>query len=86
VKIDVVTDATVSADARRVAIRTYSRAREYDGPPGAALASIWEQTPRYLRIDDPPQGEGISYRADGKALVTIGESSPTYLNEIPWQC
>jgi hypothetical protein len=86
VKIDVVTDGTVSADARRVAIRTYSSALEYDVPPGAALASIWEQTPRYLRIDDPPQGEGISYRADGKALLTIGESSPTYLYEIPWQC
>jgi hypothetical protein len=86
VKIDVVTDGAVSADARRVAIRTYSSALEFDVPPGAALASIWEQAPRFLRIDDPPQGEGLSYRADGTALITIGESNPTYLYEIPWQC
>jgi hypothetical protein len=86
VKIDVVNDAAVSADASRVVIRTYGTALEYDVPAGAALASIWEQVPRASRLTDGPQGEGITYRLDGKALITIGESSPTYLYETARQC
>lgn len=86
IKIDVVVDAAVSADARFVVIRTYGNVLEYDVPPGAALASIWEQTPRVARVEDGPQGEGITYRADAGALITIGESTPTYLYETARQC
>ena len=86
VKIDVVTDATVSTDAKRVTLRTFGNALEYDVAPGAALASIWEQLPRVARLDDGPQGEGITYRANGGALITIGESTPADLFETPWQC
>ena len=86
VKIDVVTDTTVSTDARLVAIRTYGSALEYDVPPGGALASIWEQLPRVARLDDGPQGEGITYRADAGALITIGESTPASLYETARQC
>ena len=86
VKIDVVTDTTVSADARRVTLRTYGSALEYDVPPGAPLASIWEQTPRVARLDDGPQGEGITYRADAGALITIGENTPASLYETARQC
>ena len=69
VKTDVVTDATVAVDARHVTIRTYGTGLEYDVPAGAPLASIWSQTPRIFKIQDPPQGEGISYRLDGNALL-----------------
>jgi hypothetical protein len=86
VKIDLVNDATVTADASRVTIRTYGSALEFDVPPGAALASIWNQTPRVAKLDDGPQGEGITYRLNGNALITIGESSPTYLYETARQC
>jgi hypothetical protein len=86
VKTDVVDDATISPDARRVTIRTYGSGLEYDVPVGAQLASIWGQTPRLFKIQDPPQGEGISYRLDSSALLTIGEDSPTYLWLIPRQC
>jgi hypothetical protein len=86
VKIDVVTDATVAADGRRVTVRTYGSALEYDVMDGAPLASIWEQMPRVARLDDGPQAEGITYRANGQALVSIGESIPTHLFETPWQC
>jgi hypothetical protein len=86
IRTDVVDDATVTADARRVTIRTYGSGQEYDVPPGAPLASIWDQTPRTFRIQDPPQGEGISYRLDGNALLTIGEDSPTFLWLTPRQC
>jgi hypothetical protein len=86
IKIDLLTDATVSVDARRVTIRTYSSALEYEVSPGSALASIWGQTPRVARLEDGPQGEGISYRLDGRALITIGESNPTYLYETVRNC
>jgi len=76
----------VSTDARLVAIRTYGSALEYDVPPGGALASIWEQLPRVARLDDGPQGEGITYRADAGALITIGESTPASLYETARQC
>ena len=86
VKTDVVNDGTITVDARRLTLRTYSRGIELDVAPGAALASIWGQTPRVFKIDDPPQGEGISYRLDGSALLTIGEDSPTFLWVLPQQC
>jgi hypothetical protein len=86
VKTDVIDDGTVSSDARRLTIRTYGSGLEYDVPAGAPLASVWSQTPRAFKIQDPPQGEGISYRLDSSALLTIGEDSPTYLWLIPRQC
>ena len=86
VKIDVVVDATVSADARRVTIRTYGNLLEYDVPVGATLASIWGQTPRLARMEDGPQAEGIAYRSDGSALISIGEDTPAHLFETRWQC
>ena len=50
------------------------------------LASIWDQNPLVFRIEDPPQGEGISYRLDGNALLTIGEDNPTFLWQTPRAC
>ena len=86
VRADVVVDGAVSADGRRVTIRTYGSALEYDVPEGAALASIWGQTPRVARLNDGPQGEGLTYRADGAALMSIGEDTPAHLFQTPWQC
>jgi hypothetical protein len=86
VKIDVVDDGAVSADASRVTIRTYGSVLEYGVPAGATLASIWEQAPLVARLNDGPQGEGITYRLNGDALISIGESSPTYLYETARQC
>jgi hypothetical protein len=86
VKADVLVDGTVSADARRVTIRTYGSALEYDVPPGATLASIWGQTPRVSKLDDGPQGESITYRVDGSALISIGEGSPARIYASPRSC
>jgi hypothetical protein len=86
IKSDVIDDGTVAADASRVTIRTYGSALEYDVPQGASLASIWDQIPRLLKITDPPQGEGITYRLDGKSLISIGEDTPTFLWQTARQC
>jgi len=81
-----VTDAAVSPDARRVIVRTYTSALEYDVPDGASLTSIWKQTPRRIALDDGAKGEGLTYRVDGSALVSIGESTTALLFETPRQC
>jgi hypothetical protein len=82
---DLVTDASVAPDARRVIVRTYSSALEYDVADGAPLASIWDQSPRIIPLDDGAKGEGVTYRVDGGALITIGEGSAE-LFETPRQC
>lgn len=81
-----VTDAALSPDGRRAVLRTYGTALEYDLPNGAALASIWGQQPRSYPLDDGPQGEGITYRADGLALMTIGETVPAVLHQAARRC
>jgi hypothetical protein len=86
VKADLLVDGTVSADARRVTIRTYGSAFEYDVPAGAPLTSIWAQTPRVSKLDDGPQGESITYRVGGSALISIGEGSPARVYASPRDC
>jgi hypothetical protein len=83
---DLVTDASISPDGHRVAVRTYTSVLEYDLADGAALASIWSQTPRISRLDDGPKGEGITYRTDGPAVMTIGEGSPAAVYEARRTC
>ncbi|MCC6417735.1 MAG: hypothetical protein IT429_05750 [Gemmataceae bacterium] len=85
-KADLLVDGAVSADARRVVIRSYGSAFEYDVPAGASLASIWQQTPRVSKLDDGPQGESVAYRPDGSALITIGEGSPARMFAVPRTC
>ncbi len=82
----VVTDASVSPDGRRVTVRTYGSALEYDLPDGAPLTGIWKQAPRVARLDDGPKGEGITYRADGWAVMTIGENSIATLFQTALEC
>jgi hypothetical protein len=82
-----VTDGAVSPDARRVVLRTYSQALEYDLAADAPLTSLWpRQQPRVIPLNDGPQGEGITYRIDGKALLTIGEELPTILYQTELRC
>jgi hypothetical protein len=83
---NLVTDASISPDGHRVAVRTYTSVLEYDLPDGASLGSIWSQTPRISRLDDGPKGEGIAYRPDGLTLVTIGEGSPASVYEARRTC
>jgi hypothetical protein len=82
-----VTDGAVSPDGRRAVLRTYSSALEYDLTSDASLASIWSrQQPRLMPLDDGAQGEGITYRADGKALLTIGEVVPAVSYQAELRC
>lgn len=83
---EMVTDASITADAHRIAVRTYTRILEFDLADGESLDAVWSRTPRVYRVDDGPQGEGLSYRADGTALMSIGEDVPAVLFQMPWLC
>lgn len=81
-----VTDGSVAADASRLMVRTYTHGIEFDVPPGATLASVWTQAPRIFPLADFPQGEGLAYRTDGSAILTIGEGVPTFLYQNTREC
>jgi hypothetical protein len=83
---DLVTDASVTPDAHRVIVRTYTSALEYDVPDGVPLTRIWDQSPRIIPLGDGAKGEGVTYRVDGGALITIGEGATPLLFETPRQC
>jgi hypothetical protein len=81
-----VTDGSVAPDGQRLVLRTYLAALEYRVPPESALASVWRQQPAVYRLEDSRQGEAITYRADGRALLSLGESSPARLYQSEWHC
>ncbi len=69
-----VTGAARSADGKKVVVRTYADAFEWDVAEGgdvvAALTS--DAKPRITGLTDP-WGEAISYTADGKQFVTVSD-------------
>jgi hypothetical protein len=84
--LNLVTDASISSDARKVVVRTYTAAIELELPEGVSLAKLSTLKGRAFPLNDPPQGEGISYRADNKAIMTIGERTPAYFYQTEWGC
>lgn len=68
-----VTGAAVSPDRRRVALRTYTAAYEWDVPDGDVVKAITAGVPRVTALPDEPQGEAIAYTADGAAFLTVSD-------------
>jgi hypothetical protein len=81
-----VTDGSVAPDGQRLVLRTYLAALEYQLPPESALAAAWSKPPAVYRLEDSRQGEAVAYRADGRALLSLGESSPARLYQAEWHC
>ncbi|MFC8300196.1 hypothetical protein [Micromonospora orduensis] len=71
----VVTGAASAPDGRRVVLRTYADAFEYDVPAGDVVAALTTGTPRAVPLPDEPQGESITYSRDGRSLLTVSESA-----------
>ncbi|MET8231485.1 hypothetical protein ABZS77_12535 [Micromonospora sp. NPDC005298] len=71
----VVTGAANSPDGRRVVLRTYADAFEYDVPAGDVVAALTTGTARAVPLPDEPQGESITYSRDGRSLLTVSESA-----------
>jgi len=75
-----VTGAATSPDRRRVALRTYTAAYEWDVPDGDVVKAITTGSPRLTQLPDEPQGEAIAYTVDGQDFLTLSdESGPTTL-------
>ncbi len=67
-----VTGAAKSPDGKLVVIRTRSDAYEFTvGDDGDIVKAITEGTPMITRLPNEPQGEAISYTADGTKFVTV---------------
>ncbi|MDG4808930.1 hypothetical protein O7634_19460 [Micromonospora sp. WMMD1120] len=71
----VVTGAASARDGRRVALRSYADAFEYDVPDGDVVRALTSGTPRTTPLPDEPQGESITYSRDGRSLLTVSETA-----------
>ncbi|MEU5908203.1 hypothetical protein ABZ780_27990 [Micromonospora sp. NPDC047467] len=71
----VITGGATAPDGRRVALRSYADAFEYDVPDGDLVAALTTGTPRIVALPDEPQGESITYSRDGRSLLTVSESA-----------
>ncbi|HEV7896625.1 MAG TPA: hypothetical protein VGP31_02100 [Planosporangium sp.] len=69
-----VTGAAQSPDRKRVVLRTYSDAYEWNVPDGDIVKAITTGQPRVTPLigegQGEAQGEGIAYSADGKSFLT----------------
>ncbi|WP_250005282.1 hypothetical protein [Actinoplanes sp. M2I2] len=70
----VVTGGATSPDGRHVVLRTYADAFEYDVTDGDVAGAL-SGRPRQIALPDEPQGESVTYSADGRSLLTVSETS-----------
>ena len=68
-----VTGAARSPDGKRVVLRTYADAYEWDVPNGDIVKAITTGEPRRTALPSEPQGEAISYSPDGASFLTISD-------------
>ncbi|MEU8420787.1 hypothetical protein AB0C15_07920 [Micromonospora sp. NPDC048835] len=71
----VITGAANAPEGRRVVLRSYADAFEYDVPDGDVVRALTTGTPRVTPLPDEPQGESITYSRDGRSLLTVSESA-----------
>ncbi|WP_433291063.1 hypothetical protein ACQP2F_24525 [Actinoplanes sp. CA-030573] len=68
-----ITGGAVSPDGRRAVLRTYADAFEFDVTDDDIVGAITRGRPRAIPLPDEPQGESVSYTADGTALLTVSD-------------
>jgi len=76
-----ITGGAISPDGKRVAIRTYLGAYLFNAP--ADFDKWVDEKPQPIRTALEPQGEAITFSADGRSLLTTSEGRPMPLNRIP---
>lgn len=76
-----VTGGAVSPDGRLVALRTY--ASVYVWRWGGALAATFAGEPAAAALPDEPQGEAVSFTADGQALLVASEGVGEPVLRVP---
>ena len=72
------TGGSFAPDGKRLVVRTYTDAYEWDVK--GDMAATFKPKPRRIPLPTTPQGEAITYRADGKGLLiaTEGKSAPVH--------
>jgi hypothetical protein len=77
-----VTGGAVSGDGQRIALRTYTDA--YVWPlDGSDVVAALQGQPVRVPLPDSPQGEAISFAANGRDLVVTGEGLPAAVTVVP---
>ncbi|TFV63189.1 UNVERIFIED_ORG: hypothetical protein E4P37_15285 [Bacillus sp. AZ43] len=77
-----VTGGAVSGDGRHLALRTYTDA--YVWPlTGSDVAGALAAPPVRIPLPDSPQGEAVTFAADGAHLLVASESVPSDLTRVP---
>ena len=77
-----ITGGAISADGRRLALRTYTDAYVWPLSGSDVLAALMG-APQRIPLPPSPQGEAISFTADGRALVVASEQLPSAVTEVP---
>jgi hypothetical protein len=79
----IITGGAISPNGRRVAICDYMQGYEMTLPDsGESFSSIWKQPLKTIALGNRKQGESITYRLDGKALLVTSEGVPTPLIQV----
>jgi hypothetical protein len=79
-----ITGADISPDGRKLILCDYFNAFEMVLPNDSTdgFDEIWNQPISIIRLGQRPQGEAISYRLDGQAILATSEGSPAKLIEV----
>jgi len=79
----IITGGAISPDGRRVAFCDYMQGYEAVLPDTkAAFNTIWKRPLVSFALGSRKQGESITYRLDGKALLATSEGSPMPLIQV----
>jgi hypothetical protein len=71
----VITGGDISRDGKRLVLRTYTEAFEWEIPDGDLRAALATTLTR-IALPKTPQGEAIAYTRRGDALITTSEKPP----------
>ena len=79
----VITGGSISPDGRRVALCDYFQGYELTLPAGSTnFNDIWKQKMVGFDLGKRKQGEAITYRLDGKALLATSEGKNTPIIQV----
>jgi hypothetical protein len=78
----IITGGAISPDGRRAVFCDYMQGYEAVLDGNESFAEIWKKPLRVIALGSRKQGEAITYRFDGKALLMTSEGSPMPLTQV----
>jgi len=76
------TAGDLSADGRRLVIRTYTKAYQWTLPEKVDWTKVWPGLPQSWTLPETVQGEAICFSADGTRLFISSEQLPAPVHEL----